>query len=122
MHKMSKQTSRRGLLSCKMDHWLQLHWSGTYVERSGTTRNLQLLDKTDIESVGSRDQIQIRNRCALIRALERCDGVTIDVYLPPQVKTLIVHKFGWTETYCYFRNFGANVYPGKDCEKDPFYY
>ena len=44
----------------------------------------------------------------------------MNLYLPPQVKTLIVQKFGIREAYCFFTNRGQNVYHGKNLDKDPF--
>ena len=109
--------SRCGVRNAEKTHWLQVHWTGSY----GGGAYLQDLDRTDIETVGARNQIQIKNGSALIRAPERCTGVTVDVYLPPQVRTLIVHKFAMTETYCFFKNAGRTAYPGEDLRNDPFF-
>ena len=77
------QSSRCGILSAECDHWLQLQWQGSYIPSNSTAQWIQLLDKTDIEAHGNRDQIIIHEHCALIRALERCDGIRVDVHLPP---------------------------------------
>ena len=109
-----------GVLSARHDHWLQVQWKGTFVPEGSDSDEAITLYKTDVESVGNRDQIRIRNGCALMQAPERCTAVSIDVYLLPQVKKVIIHKFGLCDAYCFFRQRGATCYLGRDLDKDPF--
>ena len=114
---MAKSTCR-GILSREHDHWMQLQWTGFFISAKNDTGSwIQSLDKTDIEGHGSGDQIIIRRGCPLTRAPERCYGVCINL----QVKTLIVHKYGFEGPFCYFKNQGQNAYAGQDLETDPFH-
>ena len=116
------QMPRYGVLSTQHDHWLQVKWQGSFAPVGSEDENVFHLDKSDVETVGSRDQIKIRQGCALIRAPEICHAISIELYLPPQVKKVIVHKYGQADAYCFFRKRGNIVYPGEDLEKDPFHH
>ena len=99
---------RYSVLSTRYDHWLQVQWKGTFTPQNRQSDEAEdnarvLLDKTDVELVGNRDQIMIKDGCALMRAPERSTVIFIDVYLFPKVKKVIVHKFGLCDAYCYFR-------------------
>ena len=109
---------RFGVLSTQYDHWLQVQWKGQYC--TCPEDKVFFLDKTDIETVGYRDQIKIKDGCALLRAPETCPAVAVDLYLPPKVKKLIVHTFGRQDSLCFFRQQGHISYAGSELDKDPF--
>ena len=50
-----------GVLSAHLDHWLQVKWEGTFIPHNADTDEVITLDKTDVESVGNRDQIRIKD-------------------------------------------------------------
>ena len=95
---------------------MQDQWTGQYMQPDGNTSRIQLLDETDLESFGSRDQMIIRKRCVLLRAPEWCQGVAIDLKLPPNIKAVIVHKLGNPEMYCYFRKAWSKSIQWSECQ------
>ena len=110
----------RGILSATKDHLLQVHWSCEFLQEDGNPDKVQNLDKLDVETLGSRDQIMIHHHCVLIRASEWCHGIKFDIKLPPQVKCVIVKKFGNSNAYCYFTQRGDKTRKGKKLRWDPF--
>ena len=112
---------RYSVLSAHHDHWLQVQWKGTFTPDGYEDDTPVVLNKTDIETVGNRDQITIRDSCALLRAPANCTCVAIDLYLPPKIIKVIVHKFGNRNAYCFFRWRGQYSYAGIDLDKDPFH-
>ena len=109
------------VLSTHHDHWLQVIWEGIFIPDDADREQIITLDQTDVESVGNSNQIRIKDSCALMRAPEISSGIRIDVYLPPKVKKVIVHKFGKTDAYCSFRQRGQISYVGADLESNPFH-
>ena len=102
------------------DHPQQLQWIGEYSPDPDRNDKIQDLDKTDVQAISYQDRIEIKKKCVLMRASEWCTGVHINVFLPPQVKAVIIRKYGQAEAYCFFQKRGSKVYPGCRMKTDPF--
>ena len=94
-------------------------WSFTF-RVNPTGRNVQHLDKMDLDFVGGRDQIKIWGKSVKTYIQEKTDIVSVFMKLPEQVDRIIVFRFGQREPVCYAENEGRDVYPGSELERNPF--
>ena len=100
------------------NHWHNT-WSFTFAVNP-TGRNVQHLDKMDLDFVDGRDQIKIWCRSVRAYIQQQTDIVSVFMELPPQVDKIIIFRFGEQEPVCYAVNQGHDVYPGSLLDRNPF--
>ena len=86
-----------------------MRWVFQYLKPGGDPAKMEYLDKTDVEALGNKDQIRIRNGTVIIRMGQNYDGVHVDVRLPPDVQRLAVHQYGITDPICIAEDYGKTV-------------
>ena len=100
------------------NHW-HYRWSFTY-RLNDTGRNVQHLDKMDLDYIGDRDQIKIWSKCVRAYVQHNTDIVSVFMNLPQQVDRIIIFQYGQRDPVCFAENCGEDVYPGSDLDKNPF--
>ena len=104
------QTRCKGIRSATWNHPWQMKWTFEYLKPGGDRQKIQFLDKSDVETLGNRDQIRICKGRVVIRMSEGYDGVYVNVHLPPGVQQLAVKQYGNADPICVAEDYGETVH------------
>ena len=88
----------QGILTCIPYEYVPglVTWKFSYIPEN--CHKVQALDKTDVQSLGWKNQIQICDHTVQMYASASTDGVHVEMTLPDRVQKVIVKKY----RQCYF--------------------
>ena len=108
----------RGIMGRERHPW-HSRWKFTYKERPPKLGKVvrETLDNSDLEMCPNSNRIQVKDGAILLYVGEFTTVVKVELYLPPCVTKVIIHRYGENTTFCGSTDRGNTV---KKEIKDPF--